>query len=688
MMRLFKPLIFALFAVPVMAQIPAPQINLSGNIGCEGFPCVNSGTLVFTSDADHAMTAQESSAFNIQVTSNLPLTGTRNLVAPLGRFPFTIENATTGGESIQIIGPTGTGVTISNGSTVSVWNDGTNYVQVGVSGGGGTVTTTGSPISPNIAAFSGTTSITAATSANIQTAIGGGVYDASGAAAARAAWPSIAGIPYWASGTSWGGAYNSSTTIPANYLPAALSSSTSVNGTNIPSSSTLVTTTTLDNDTLPASVTSLTINGGTTITSTSSANSQAVTCPTGGSSTQVCDAAGAWISPSGGVTSINSTSGAFTFSFSGGAGSCSGTTCTFTGSGSGGGSVTNFIAGTWISWLTPTVSLSTTTPTLAVAATTGQTSHEVIGTCGTATTFGPCQLVSGDIPSTLTGITIDGVTPTVMGYVDPSSSIQTQLNGKQASLGYVPAHSGANSDITSLSGLTTPLTVAQGGIGTATSGAYTVFGNFTSGTAAPGFTAAPTFSAANLTNFPSTLATSGANSNITSLSGLTTALSAGQGGSGEEGTITGVLYGNLTSAYTAATAAQIQTAAGTTLNRSIIHASFDGGASAAPLGNSQVFGRFVTAYDETITVPSGCTNSTAKAATAATSSTTLTIYNCSAAFGTCSSVGTIAFSGSGSLGTFTCSAGFTVNSGLYIQGPSTADTTLTNIAIGIEGVHN
>jgi len=54
-------------------------------------------------------------------------------------------------------------------------------------------------------------------------------------------WPSTAGIAYWTSGTAWGGAYNSSTPIPANYLPAALSSSTSVNGTSIPASATLLT---------------------------------------------------------------------------------------------------------------------------------------------------------------------------------------------------------------------------------------------------------------------------------------------------------------------------------------------------------------------------------------------------------------------------------------------------------------
>ena len=160
------------------------------------------------------------------------------------------------------------------------------------------------------------------------------------------------------------------------------------------------------------------------------------------------------------------------------------------------------------------------------------------------------------------------------------------------------------------------------------------------------------------------------------------------GGTGEAGTVTGVAYHNGASADTAATSDQIQTAAGTTLNRSIIHASFDGGASASPLGNSQVFGRFVTASDESITVPSACTNSTAKAAIAATASTTLTIYNCSTAFGTCSSVGTIAFAASGTSGTFTCSSGFTVNSGLYIQGAATADATLTDIAIALEGTHN
>lgn len=50
---------------------------------------------------------------------------------------------------------------------------------------------------------------------------------------------------------------------------------------------------------------SLTLNGGTPLTSQSSANSQVVTCPTGGTSTQYCGADGAWHAAAGGsVTSV------------------------------------------------------------------------------------------------------------------------------------------------------------------------------------------------------------------------------------------------------------------------------------------------------------------------------------------------------------------------------------------------
>jgi hypothetical protein len=57
----------------------------------------------------------------------------------------------------------------------------------------------------------------------------------------------------------------------------------------------------------------LVIGSSTGVTSTSSANTQVVTCPTGGSGTQVCDASGAWIA-SGGFSPNRSNSSAVTAS--------------------------------------------------------------------------------------------------------------------------------------------------------------------------------------------------------------------------------------------------------------------------------------------------------------------------------------------------------------------------------------
>ncbi len=102
-------------------------------------------------------------------------------------------------------------------------------------------------------------------------------------------------------------------------------------------------------------------------------------------------------------------------------------------------------------------------------------------------------------------------THTELNYVDGvTSAIQTQLDAKVSA--------GANSSITSLTGLTTPLTVAQGGTGSATN----------AGTA---------------------YALKGENSDITSLAGLTTPLTVAQGGIGADTlTLNSVLLGNGVSA--------------------------------------------------------------------------------------------------------------------------------------------
>ncbi len=82
--------------------------------------------------------------------------------------------------------------------------------------------------------------------------------------------------------------------------------------------------------------------------------------------------------------------------------------------GSGIGTVTT-VSGSGPSWLTWNIATPTTTPVITLSATTGQSSHQVIGTCGSATAFSPCALVAADLPSTavtpgsytLSDITVD-----------------------------------------------------------------------------------------------------------------------------------------------------------------------------------------------------------------------------------------------------------------------------------------
>jgi microcystin-dependent protein len=66
-------------------------------------------------------------ARNAVLVLNGALSEQRNLIAPLVEKTYTIENSTTGGFGVQIIGSSGTGVVIPNGVTTTVYCDGTNF---------------------------------------------------------------------------------------------------------------------------------------------------------------------------------------------------------------------------------------------------------------------------------------------------------------------------------------------------------------------------------------------------------------------------------------------------------------------------------------------------------------------------------------------------------------------------------
>jgi hypothetical protein len=80
----------------------------------------------------------------------------------------------------------------------------------------------------------------------------------------------------------------------------------------------------------------------------------------------------------------------------------------------GSGTVTTITWPTIPSWLTASIANPTTTPALSVTPTSGQTSHQVIGTCGAAITFAPCLLVAADIPTLNQNTTGNAATATAL----------------------------------------------------------------------------------------------------------------------------------------------------------------------------------------------------------------------------------------------------------------------------------
>jgi len=90
---------------------------------------------VFTTDADLTITLTNTNAtqvarhYILNVTSNVSLTTTRNLIVPTTDKPYIVENNTTGAQSIVVKTSAGTGITIPNGKKCMVYANSTDVVQ-------------------------------------------------------------------------------------------------------------------------------------------------------------------------------------------------------------------------------------------------------------------------------------------------------------------------------------------------------------------------------------------------------------------------------------------------------------------------------------------------------------------------------------------------------------------------------
>jgi hypothetical protein len=88
-------------------------------------------TVSFASDANKTLTlsntnaAQDARALFLNLTSAVSLTTTRDLIVPAINKNYIVKNGTTGGQSIRVI-VAGVGVTIPNGKTALIYNDGTD----------------------------------------------------------------------------------------------------------------------------------------------------------------------------------------------------------------------------------------------------------------------------------------------------------------------------------------------------------------------------------------------------------------------------------------------------------------------------------------------------------------------------------------------------------------------------------
>jgi hypothetical protein len=176
-----KTLCVLLFASAVItgAQVPSPQVPVTGKLGAGGnFPVLNAGSFAIPTDANYTVVYPNTTCISCTVTSSVALTATRNVVMPAGYFIQNVCNYTTGGQSIQVIGTTGTGAVITNGTCAWVKFDGTNWVLSGggsgisltTSGTSGAATLSGGVL--NVPQYQGVLTLTTTGSSGASTLIG------------------------------------------------------------------------------------------------------------------------------------------------------------------------------------------------------------------------------------------------------------------------------------------------------------------------------------------------------------------------------------------------------------------------------------------------------------------------------------------------------------------------------------
>jgi hypothetical protein len=90
-------------------------------------------TVAFASDGNDTLTTangadDEARHMVLDLSGGSTLTATRDMVVPDLSKLYLVKNATTGSQSVQIIG-TGTGITVPNGKRMFLYNDGTNVLD-------------------------------------------------------------------------------------------------------------------------------------------------------------------------------------------------------------------------------------------------------------------------------------------------------------------------------------------------------------------------------------------------------------------------------------------------------------------------------------------------------------------------------------------------------------------------------